>query len=67
MESLPVIPMDCAALYLRQKVCVNDATTLKLSNGVLVRVPIITYYYHQTIALFVILLAETPSPYCNFT
>ena len=39
--------------------------TLKFSNGVLVRVPINNYNYEQPIELFVILLAKTPSRWCN--
>ena len=38
---------------------------LKLSNSVLVRVPINIYFYEQMITLFVILLAETPSDITN--
>ena len=37
----------------------------KLSNGVIVIVPVNNEYYKQMIKLFVIPLAETPSPWCN--
>ena len=38
---------------------------IEVSNCVLVKVPINNYNYEQLIALFVILLAKTLSPWCN--
>ena len=64
VEGLPFITADGTTLFAPWKVEIIS-NTLKLSNSVLVRVPINIYYYEQMTTLFVILLAETPVAWFN--